>query len=172
MKNYLIPIIAFFPMLLFAQTDGASKTGHSEVVEVKNATAKILTERASNYLALKKIEAKTIGSVVSGTGVFNVTYASIKKGFDQGHVKFKIKIMIKDGKYKMDLTDFIHEGIHGKSSGGSIDLEKPECGEVQIMATAWSAIKSQTQDHIKAFVKELKVKMDNPVKAAAPSSDF
>lgn len=172
MKNYLFAIAVFLPMLLFAQNDAAKKTGYSEVAEVKNSTAKILTGRASNFLALKKIEAKTVGSVVSGTGIFNVSYPSVKKGFDIGHVKFNIKIMIKDGKYKMDLTDFRHEGIHGKSSGGSIDLEKAECGEAQIMATAWAAIKAQAQDQLKTFVKELKVKMDNPVKVSAPSSDF
>ncbi len=170
--KYIFAIAAFLPLLLFAQNESQGKYVYSEVVEVKNSTAKILTTRAMDFLTFKKVEAKTVGNIISGIGTFNVTYPSVKKGFDVGHVKFNIKIMVKDGKYKLDLTNFRHEGIHGKSSGGPLELEKAECGEAQIMATAWEKIKEQTQEQIKTYVKELKTKMGNPVKVAAPSSDF
>ena len=113
-----------------------------------------------------------MGPVTSGTGVFNVSYPSVKKGTDVGQVKFNFKVSVKDGKYKMDLTNFRHEGIHGKSSGGSIDLEKAECGEAQILHSAWVQIKEQTQDQMKSFVQELKKKMDNPGKVTPVNNDF
>ena len=70
------------------------------------------------------------------------------------------------------MTDFKHVGIQGKSSGGPIELEAPECGEAQISKAAWSQIKELTQTQLKSYVAELKKKMDNPAKAVAPSSDF
>jgi len=170
MLKKMLFVVALLPMSLIAQVAG--KVGHSEVVEVKGAAASTLTSRANTFLTKKKIEAKTAGTVISGTGTFIVAYPSIKFGTDKGNVHFNLKLMVKDGKYKMDLTDFKHEGMHGKSSGGSIDLEKPECGEVQLSGAAWGQIKEQTLDQLQAFVMELKKNLDNPTKAAAPSSDF
>lgn len=171
MIKYILFLTAFLPMFLFAQ-DAGTKIGHSEVIDVKGATAKTLTDRANTFLQIKKFTPKTTGFIVSGTGVFNINYPSVKKGFEVGQVKFNIKIMIKDGKYKLDLTNFKHEGIHGRSSGGSVDLEKPECGDTQITNEAWLKIKEETQVQLKAFVQELKIKMDNPVKTPPPSTDF
>lgn len=170
MIKSLLCAIALVPMVLVAQN--AAKVVHSEIVEVKGATAQTLTSRATTFLQLKKIEAKTVGNVLSGVGTLTVSYPSIKKGTESGFVKFNLKMMIKDGKYKVDLTDFKHEGMHGKSSGGPIELEKPECGEAQISGVGWAAIKEQTQVQLKAFVQEMKIKMDHPVKTPPPSTDF
>ncbi len=159
------------PMILVAQPS-TTKMGHSEIVDVKGATAATLTTRAKDFMTLKRIESKTVGNTISGTGTFTVSYQSVKKGTENGHVKFEIKLMVKDGKYKMDLTDFKHEGIQGKSTGGSLDLEKPECGETQITTAAWASIKEQAQAQLKAFVQELKTKMDHPAKKAPVNSDF
>ncbi len=171
MIRNLLFFLALLPMSIFAQD--APKVSHTEVVEVAGASAKTLTDRANTFMTLKRIEAKTVGNVVSGIGSLTVSYQSIKFGVDKGFVKFDMKIMLKDGKYKIDLSDFKHEGMHGKSSGGSIDLEKPECGDAQIYPAAWATIKSQTQEQLKIFLLELKKKMANPVKTVAPSTtDF
>jgi hypothetical protein len=172
MIKYILFAVAFLPMTLTAQNTVAPKLGFSEIVDVKSATAKTLMDRANTFMQVKKIEPKIAGTIISGTGSFTMSYPSVKKGFESGMVKFGIKIMVKDGKYKVDLTNFVHEGIQGRSSGGSIDLEKPECTYTQITSEAWAKIKEQTQEQLKAFVQELKTKMDNPVKVAPPSSDF
>ena len=172
MIKYILFLTTFLPMSLLAQTTEGTKTGHSEVVEVKGATAKTLTDRANTFMQLKRIEAKTAGNIISGTGTFTVSYPSVKKGTEAGHINFNIKIMIKDGKYKLDLTDFKHVGIHGRSSGGSVDLEKPEAGESQITNEAWVKIKEQTKEQMKSFVQELKTKMDHPAKKAPANTDF
>ena len=173
MIKYLLFFAALLPVSLIAQNTVDGKVGYSEVVEVKGATAATFTDRANTFMKIKKIEPKTVGNVISGTGAFKVTYTSVKKGSESGYVKFAIKIMVKDGKYKVDLSNFIHEGIQGMSSGGSIDLERAECGDAQILHGSWIKIKEQTQEQLTAFVKELKTKMDNPVKAAPTSTtDF
>jgi len=171
MIKYILFIVTLLPLSLIAQND-AAKVAHSEVVEVAGASVKTLTDRANTFMSIKRIEAKTTGNVISGIGSLLVSYPSIKFGTDQGYVKFNLKIIVKDGKYKIDLTDFRHEGMQGKSTGGSIDLEKPECGEVQITNAAWAKIKAQTQEQLQAFVQELKKKMGNAAKVAAPNNDF
>jgi hypothetical protein len=172
MIKYMLTVAAFLPLSLMAQTDPTGKVSYSEIVEVKGATTATLMDRANTFLTLKKIENKKVGTTITGVGALNVAYTSIKKGPENGLVKFNLKLMIKDGKYKMDMTDFKHEGIMGKSTGGPIELEKPECGEAQLSPASWAAIKEQTQTQLKAFVQELKIKMDNPAKKVAPSSDF
>lgn len=172
MKTSVLLFAIFLTLPVFAQTDVAGKVGHSEVVEVTGATAKTLTARAASFMESKRIEPRTVGNAVSGIGTLTVAYTSVKKGPESGHVKFGLRITIKDGKYKIDLTDFKHEGIQGKSSGGSIDLANPECGETHITKGSWITIKEQTQDKMKAFVQELKTKMDNPTKSAPENTDF
>ena len=172
MKMYNLFFAVFLTLPAFAQTDLASKIGHSEVVEVAGASAKTLTIRATSFMESKKIETRTIGNTVSGIGALSVAYTSVKKGPETGNVKFALKITIKDGKYKIDLTDFKHEGIQGKSSGGSVDLEKAECGESHITKGSWAMIKTETSAKMKVFVQELKIKMDYPAKVAPVNTDF
>jgi hypothetical protein len=172
MKMYILIFAVFLTLPVFAQTDVAGKIGHSDVMEVAGATAKTLSARATAFMESKRIESRTIGNAVSGIGTLTVAYTSVKKGPETGNVKFGMKITIKDGKYKIDLTDFKHEGIQGKSSGGSVDLAQPECGETHITKASWITIKAETQSKMKAFVQELKTKMDNPAKAAPANNDF
>lgn len=171
MIKHLLTVVAFLPMAVMAQNN-LGKIGFTEVVDVAGATASTLSTRANTFLNSKKIETKTVGNTISGIGTFTVAYPSVKKATENGYVKFDAKIMVKDGKYKVDLTNFRHEGMQGRSTGGSLDLDKPECGEAQLTATAWVKIKEQNQSLLDSFVQELKTKMNNPVKTAAPSSDF
>jgi hypothetical protein len=172
MKMNILFFAVFLTLPVLAQTDVASKIGHSEVVEVAGAKAKTLTARATAFMESKRIEPKAIANAMSGIGTLSVAYTSVKKGPETGNVKFGLKITIKDGKYKIDLSDFKHEGIQGKSSGGSVDLAQPECGETHITKASWITIKEETQTKMQAFVQELKTKMDNPAKTAPANTDF
>jgi len=172
MKMYILFFATFLTLPLMAQNDVAGKVGHSEVVVVVGASAKTLTDRVTAFLQSKRVEPKIVGNIVTGIGSLSVAYTSVKKGPESGYVKFVFKTTIKDGKYKIDLTDFKHEGIQGKSSGGSIDLPNPECGETHITKGSWITIKEQAQEKLKVFVQELKTKMDNPAKVAPASTDF
>lgn len=173
MKKYILLTMAFFTMSLIAQNNVVVKIGHTEIVDVAGATAQILTSRATTFLKSKKIDSKVAGINITGTGSFTVSYPSVKRGMtESGYVKFFVKILVKDGKYKIDLSDFKHEGIKGQSAGGSIDLEKPVCGETQISNAAWAKIKEQAQEQLKSFVQELKNNMDNPAKSTPAPADF
>ena len=172
MKKSLLCFLSFVTFSLFAQNATVSKLSYSEVVEVKAASAKILNERATDFLQAKRMDVKTIPNAINSIGTLNVTYTSIKKGPESGYVKFTFRITIKDGKYKIEMSDFKHEGIQGKSSGGAIDLEKPECGETLITKSSWMTIKDQTPVLLKTFVQELKTKMENPAKATPANTDF
>lgn len=174
MKKYILFLTTLFTSSLVSQNTTVTKVGHSEIVEVSGATAQVLSSRATTYLKSKKVETKVAGIAISGTGSFTVSYPSVKKGMtESGYVKFNIKIMVKEGKYKIDLSEFRHEGIKGQSAGGSIDQEKPICGETQISNVAWLKIKEQNQEHLKNFIAELKSNMENPSKSTpAATSDF
>ena len=172
MKMYILLFATIFTLPLMAQNEVADKVSYSDVVAVSGASAKTLTDRATSFLQSKKVEPKTVGNTVTGIVALPVAYTSVKKGPESGFVKFSFKATIKDGKYKIDLTDFKHEGIQGKSSGGSIDLLNPECGETHITKGSWITIKEQTQEKLKVFVQELKTKMDNPAKVAPANTDF
>jgi hypothetical protein len=167
MKKLILLILTTLSVAIFAQTSV------SEVVEVLGATSSTLNSRLTSFLKARKVESKTLGIATTGTGTFMVNYPSVKKGMNEvGLVRYQISVSVKDGKYKLVVNNLQHEGIKGQSAGGSIDLEKPTCGETQITSAAWAKIKEQAKTMLEAFVKDLKSNLDGPAKVAPASSDF
>lgn len=158
----------FVSMLLGASTFAQSVYDKSEVVEIANTPSATLSTRAVEYLKSKKFDPKQVGPTINGMGAFTVTYPSVKRGMQEtGKVVFKIAITVKDNKYRIVLSNFMHEGIKGQATGGSLDAEKPVCGETQISNLAWSKIKEQAKGMTESFIPEIKANMD----AVKPKAD-
>lgn len=76
-------------------------------------------------------------------GSFKVTYTGTKGGTNlTGKVTFKMTIDCKENKYRVIMTDFVHEEPRG--SGGELEAKSPACGSSKMKPTSWTAIKNLT----------------------------
>ncbi len=166
MKKIIQLVSMMFLSICIAQNTGGSVYDKTEIVDVSDATVQTLNQRANAFLKAKKFEPKPIGAIINSIGSFTVTYPSVKKGMQEtGKVTFKISISIKEAKYRVILNTFAHEGIKGQATGGSLDADKPVCGDTQISNLAWNKIREQAKEQTDAFIAELKNNMANPTQA-------
>lgn len=140
-----------------------NKVTYSEVIEVKGASKDDLYLRAKNWALSNsykpKTDRKAEGSYIT-KGQFTVQYPSPMKGMNHsGKVTFTMSISLKDGKYRYEMTDFIHESDRG--NGGKLENTDPACGKYTLVPAGWSKIKSLTPDEVEKIIKSLKEAMDS-----------
>lgn len=144
---------------------------YTDVVQVDSISKSQLYNRARIWFATTynsandviQIENKDEGEII-GKAIMkynpNVNFASEQT---KGNIKYTIKIYVKDGRYKYEITDFIHDpyGNHfGKSSVGLITTEE-ECPNPKPKPKGWSNkvwkdIKTQIEDNINSILSSLK----------------
>ncbi len=114
MKNILVSILLILPILCSAQSGPVS---FSEVIPVEGASKEELFIRARAWFAESFTDSKSVlqindkesGELV-GKALFGYTSGVFMgSGARQGHIKYTIKILVKDGRYKYVIEDFIHE---------------------------------------------------------------
>jgi hypothetical protein len=152
----------------------AGKIIYTEVIEMPNLTKDILYTRAYEWFAKSFNDAKNViqmqdkeaGRLI-GKGSFGDINVSINFGLVgvKGNVNFTISVYLKDGKYKYEITDFVHEGVANASNGmiptngGALESEKPECGRNYLPLGKWKNIKEQTNERVLALIESLKKAM-------------
>ncbi len=156
-------LITGFNLLVFAQNnppidETTKKISFTEVVNVDKGEKSKMSTKAKQWAESKGYVIKSITlESMNATGKLNVSYPSVVKGkMENGQVKFDIIIQFKDGKYKYNFTNFIHEGLKGKSNGGALELVEAECGRAQIANGSWNKIKSDTFVELEKIIPELK----------------
>lgn len=154
--------------------DETGKIVFTEVVEVPNVTKDQLYSRAYEWFAktfnsaqnVIQMQDKENGKIV-GKGIFDEMNASgtLGMGGVKGYAKFTISIYLKDGKYKYEVADFVHEGIwigepYGSpSNGGALENEKPDCGRNVISLGKWEKIKIKVDERTLLLIESLKKAM-------------
>lgn len=154
--------------------DATGKIVYTEVIEMPNMTKDILYSRAYEWFAktfnsaqnVIQMQDKENGKIV-GKGSFgdiNIT-ANLGLVTIEGKVNFTISVYLKDGKYKYEITDFVHEGMGHWSNGvrpangGALENEKPDCGRSTITLGKWEKIKIQANERALALIEGLKKAM-------------
>lgn len=169
MKKLLLAILLILPFYISAQENWV----YSEVVEVKEATANDLYLRCKSWFATSFNDSRNV--IVSDnieTGMianvsFQVNFKSAMM-MRTGHVKLRMEIYFKEGRYKYELKDFTHEDTNGSnypSEGGSLSNVKPACGTINLTMRDWKIIKDITSGKVTGLTESLKIQMNSPLES-------
>ena len=162
-------MLLIIPIFISAQENWV----YSEVVEVKDVTANELHLRCQAWFATYFKDSRNV--LVSDnleTGI--IANGSIKVEFKSGfmvrtgHVKYRMEIYFKDGRYKFEFKDFFHIDTNGTNypgEGGSLLNEKPECGTFNLIMKDWRTIKEITKTEMSNLIESLKLKMTSPLES-------
>lgn len=146
---------------------GQTPLKYTEVVKIDSVLSNELYNRASLWFAtaynsandVLQMDDKDKGQII---GKANIIYKpKVFSGSEQtkGSIKYTIKIFVKDGRYKYEISDFIHVP-YGSSSFGLITTDE-ECPNPKPMAKRWSNkvwqdIKNQIGNNISSLIASLK----------------
>ena len=89
----------------------------------------------------------------------NVSHPKKDGGFEEGKVNFSYSIFFKEGKYRIIMADFTHEGEGKAPDGGALEATSAECGPTKMTAKAWVTIKKRTNALIEQEIADLKQKV-------------
>jgi hypothetical protein len=105
--------------------------GREEVVELSGVTSGELFLRARSWFADSFVDSKNVleiadkeaGMLVGkGTSRYEPNVLGGSTGL-RGHIRFVVKVLVKEGRYKYSISDFVHTG----SSGGMYNMD---CGSI------------------------------------------
>lgn len=152
----------------FPMDSETQKITYTDVVSIPGVSKNEFSARAKKWATfnkyVKKLDSPAEGKYIV-TGTFKVKYPAPMVGFfHEGIVKYKLSVFSKEGKYKYEITDLVHESNRG--NGGPLEKDIPECGKFTLVLNGWSSIKNQTKTEIPKVVESLKEAM---LKKAAPA---
>jgi hypothetical protein len=172
MKKSILPfaLLTLLTINVFAQ----EPLTYTEVVQVDSVSKTELYNRAKVWFATAYNSSNDVlqmdnkeGGELIGKAILNYRPTVLSRSEQtRGNIKYTIKIFIKDGRYKYEITNFIHDPYgnqYGKSSMGLITTEK-ECPTPRPMEKAWSNkvwndIKNQIDSNMKSLIVSLKKDM-------------
>jgi len=83
----------------------------------------------------------------------------------KGYIKYTIKLFIKDGKYKYEITDFVHDPNSSRGYGMNLITTEDKCPNKHRNTSkkwndkVWKDIKTQINNTITPLVESLKTDM-------------
>jgi len=182
--NKFHTVIIFMILLLFfiipsVYSEQIEPLIYTDVVEVKDAESPELYRRCKLWFAdtfvdsknVLEIEDQDVGMLV-GKGVIryepNVFMSST---LTRGFIRFTVKIMIKDGRYKYLFTDFTHQGSYSSSGFGPINFglitTATTCPTIQgtskgMREALWNNMKQVSEQEAKKLINSLELAMLKP----------
>ena len=156
---------------------GQEPLAYTEVIQADSISQSELYTRAKLWFATAYNSANDVlqmdnkeGGQIIGKAIMKYN-PTVFSGSEQtkGSIKYTIKIFVKDGRYKYEITDFIHDPYgnqYGKSSMGLITTNE-ECPNPKPMAKKWSNkvwrdIKNQIENNMTSLIVSLKQGMIKP----------
>lgn len=173
MKRLMLTFTMMIAMIL--TVFGQEPLTYTEVVHVDSVSKNDLYNRAKFWFAtaynsandVLQIDNKEEGEII-GKAIM-IYNPNVFSGSEQtkGSINYTIKIFVKEGRYKYEITDFIHDPYgnqYGKSSMGLITTDK-ECPNPKPMAKGWSNkvwddIKTQIENKMTSLIANLKEGMN------------
>ncbi len=146
----------------------------TEVVKVDSTTSKEqLYSRAREWFAKSynsskdviQMDDKTSGKIV-GKAIFKTYLESIIGPYTSGNIGYTISVIVKDGRYKYEITDFDHQGLSEYSSFTHSTFTRIEPGPIERFLGDTEKAKDQwvkqINDNIKPLIESLKMAMIIP----------
>lgn len=118
MKRQILILTLAILMALFVSNAGANQLIYTEVVIVPNATKEALFQRANVWTVSAFNDAKTAiqisdkesGKIIGKSAfIYKQSFIMMCKA-TEGPISFVFKILVKDGKYKYEFSEFTHTG--------------------------------------------------------------
>lgn len=180
MKQLVFLATMVMTILCKAQNEGLEPYSFTEVVKAEAKTANELYYLSKIWLADSYKNSKEViqmddptNHTIVGKGVIRYKSKVFMGGAaTTGIVKYTIKIIAKDGRYKYEFTDFIHEGNDSGSSFGYIlKTENPplKIGWEKWRIKVYKDIKEQIDNTIKPLENSLKNALNKEKK---PNDDW
>jgi hypothetical protein len=180
-RTLLIPVLLLVTVNIFAQDEepaAPSKpamdmpklkkkedTKITEVINTDSVSASELLKRAVNFVKLESIKYSKTNGVTTGskaefTANFPVKPKSLNPETDYtGKLSMKVAVECKDNKYRYTITQLKHISLNGRTSGGSIDNEVPECGSMGMSDVTWKKLKGEMLKGANVVLADLKEAM-------------
>lgn len=172
MKKLLF-FFLLFPLLSSAQNemfplDENGNIVYTDVVKLdQEISQKILFSTALTWItetfkvgkAVLDLQDKDSGTIF-GNGNFIVTPVGFMA--PSARISFKIKIQVRDSRFKYTITNFDHKSTNIKTGpGGRLENIKPDCGFMFIPRKQWKSTKIKTDKEVKLLILSLTEAMNS-----------
>jgi hypothetical protein len=166
MKRLLPLILMQFSISSFSQHIVLSRNPetniieYTELVKVDSAITKDqLFSKAKEWIAISFKSANDVIQMDDKVNGIIIAKGNIPVNgglyLDNSRIDFTLKIQVKDGRYKYWFNNFIHNSYEESYSGGPLENEKPECGNIVIPKNKWNALKIKFDNDIKLIILSL-----------------
>ncbi len=150
---------------------GQSPLTYTEIVKVDSVSKSELYNRAKIWFATTynsandviQMENKDEGEIIGRAIITYSPTVYFASEQTRGVIKYTVKLFVKDGRYKYEITDFIHDPYgnkYGKSSMGLITTND-ECPNPKPSAKGWS---NKVWADIKALIEENMISLISSIK--------
>jgi len=173
MKRVVLVFVVIAAVAIVAS--GQENLIYTDVVQVDSVSKAELYTRAKLWFAttynsasdVLQIEDKDAGQLV-GKAIFTYDPSFLSScEIVRGTIKYTIKVFVKEGRYKYEITDFIHDPRGNKNGKYSVGLitTADECPNPYTMAKKWSNktwrdIKAQIEDNTSLMITSLQQAME------------
>ncbi|MGQ0828636.1 MAG: DUF4468 domain-containing protein [Bacteroidota bacterium] len=172
MKKILLAAIFTTSELCYAQQkinipiDSISSNAfYTEIIRVDSLTKDELYIKGREWMAntfksandVIQMDDKSAGLII-GKGLSYITMNDKAAGL----INYTIALYFKDGRYKYEIKNIMHEIPGSVSSGGDIGHEYPACGKWGLFQKQWDAIRKSSDTKINSLITNLKKYMINP----------
>ena len=133
-----------------------------KVNEIYSIAKSWFAEKYNNAKNVIQLDDKENGKII-GKGIFeyNSNVNSFSNG-TKGYISYTIVINVKDGKYKYNISDFVHHGnsenVGGEASFGFITTDEEPSVKISTKGwriKVWNDIKKQIEDNSNALISSL-----------------
>ena len=169
-------------MSVFAQLPVNEKTKKVTFIDVQNAEGlsneklQAIVKEWATKSKEQPLQLEFVSEVPGENVVYNAkqtfSYKGVKKE-ETGEVLYSFSVFFKDGKYRIIVTDMVHQGKDNKAaSGGKLEAISPECGKDKLTAAAWLTIKKRVHTDTNKQIADLKRVIKEIQNDPANSSDW
>ncbi len=163
-------LISFFVLMIaaFTMTAQDKPLCYSEVIQVEGKNQSEIFGGLREWVATTFVSGKAVTQLEdSSTGtiilkaLFPFNKGGIYKAYE-GHVNFMLKLQVKDGRYRVEMSSISHENKPGHAADCSLGLittaEKCSNGGINKGAHTkiWKEIKEKSKEQFDELVRSLK----------------
>ncbi len=173
-----IASIVIFITVITMRVNGQVQLTYTEVIPVDSISKNELYNSAKLWFTTVYNSAKDVlqmdnkdeGQIIGKAIIRYYPKVFVGSETTKGNINYIIKVFVKDGRYKYEITDFVHHpdaGGSGRNSGNfgliTTDNEYPNAKSAQNWYNkVWSDIKNQIEQNILPLIVSLKEGMNKP----------
>lgn len=174
MQRNLFTVI--FVMIAFIPSFSQEAITHSKVVQVDSVNKAALFSMVHEWFAstynsandVIQMADKEAGTII-GKGLLRYSYGKATYTCYEGTISYTIKVSVKDNRYKVELTNFIHtpDPGHGPCGLGVITDQAPPTPKGFLKGyhqNVWADIKAKTDEFSKSAIASLEAKTKKSAK--------